>query len=249
MIDWRYTDFFPCSYLPQQQARFIGTLGTHLSVEACEQLIMRGFRRSGAFIYWPDCVGCQQCVPVRIAVERFMPNRTQRKLWRRRDQWVTKTISLKKPVLSDAAQTQCSNPCFYDAHFQLYRRYLQARHDGSEMSGDGVAEYIDYMLVTPMDSVLVEFRHVDTNALVMVSLIDRLPTGLSSVYTFFEPDMPKESLGTFAILWQIEWAKRMNRPYVYLGYYIERCRAMAYKRRFCGVEGLIDGVWQPLDCA
>lgn len=225
-----YTDFFPCSYLKDQKARFIAAYATQEEKTVCEQLSMRGFRRSGKIMYFPACGECRQCVPVRIDVNRFKPNRTQRKLFAKQSRYQVQMVPL----------------VFQQEHFDLYTKYLAARHPASEMTQDSREQYADYMLETPLDSALHEFRDAKTRQLKIVSLIDRLPLGLSAVYTFYDPDNAKESLGTFAILWQIDCAKRLNLPYVYLGFYIAACKAMSYKNTFSGVEGFVNGVWQPL---
>jgi arginine-tRNA-protein transferase len=81
----------------------------------------------------------------------------------------------------------------------------------------------------------------------MVSVIDRLADGLSSVYTFYEPHEPHTSYGTYGILWQIEACRRLRLPYLYLGYWIRDSAKMAYKSRFRPLEARIRGQWQLLD--
>ena len=80
----------------------------------------------------------------------------------------------------------------------------------------------------------------------MVSMIDILDQGISSVYTFFDTAVPASSYGSYSILWQIEQAKILGLPYLYLGYYIRESEKMSYKAKYQPLEGLIDDHWQPL---
>jgi len=136
---------------------------------------------------------------------------------------------------------------FKDEHFELYRRYQAARHLGGGMDRDDADQYRQFLLSSNVDSVLVEFR--DGEALVMLSVIDQIEDGLSAVYTFFDPEREQDSLGVYGVLWQIELARRLELPYLYLGYWIEAAPKMAYKSRYQPLEGLMDGRWQRVERA
>jgi leucyl-tRNA---protein transferase len=217
---------YHCSYLPQLTARSQVATPLHkLDTATYHHLVQLGFRRSGHFVYRPHCSSCQACIPVRVPVARFQPNRLQRRVWRDHQHLTAHIVPF----------------VFQQEHFALYQRYQQARHAGGGMDEDSSDQYQQYLLQSSVHSSLIEFR--EAGVLRMVSIIDCLPDGLSSVYTFFDPESSKRSYGSYGILWQIAYTAALGLPQLYLGYWVEGSPKMAYKINYQPNERLQHGYW------
>lgn len=218
-----------CPYLPGQTSVSM-LLDPHqpVSDSVFSQAVKMGFRRSGELVYRPYCRGCEACVPVRIPVEKFTPNRSQRR-----------TMKTNSDLSLDFLP-----PDYSEAHFQLYCRYQRWKHTGDSMDHSDRERYKSSMLDSTANTALGEFRLGNKVAAVMV--LDVVDDGLSAVYTFFDPEMAARSLGTFAILTLVEQARRVGLSYVYLGYWIEACQKMRYKQNFRPVEAFICDQWVDL---
>lgn len=217
---------FPCVYLPERQA-CSQVLIPHqrLSPWQFGDCLRQGYRRSGGFIYRPQCEGCQACISVRIPVAHFSPSRSQKRSWK-------KYLGLQANVLPLV---------LVDAHAELYQRYQHQRHTGGSMDSNNPDDYVDFMLASPVESRLVEFRDA-AGTIKMVSLMDFTDDGASAVYTFYDPD--DAGLGTYSILWQCAWLRELGGHFLYLGYWIEASAKMRYKQNFQPLEYFQQGAWQ-----
>ena len=216
-----------CSYLPEHDATTLFVDPDYPKDAGIYTLLSQnGFRRSGEHVYRPNCRQCEACVPVRVPVARFHPSRSQRRTLR---------------ANRDLDVSACAGR-FDREHFDLYCRYQKGRHEGGGMDNPTPKQYREFLLSSWADTLLYEFRH--GRRLLAIAVMDRLADGLSAVYTFFEPELAKRSLGTFCILWEIEQARRLGLDWLYLGYWIAESRKMAYKQEFLPQERFLDGRWR-----
>lgn len=221
----------PCPYVAGRTERKIVTELTGIEAEALHDRLSRGgFRRSHNIAYAPVCQGCRSCIPIRVRAGAFAPNRTQRRI-------AATNATLRAYEMPPRATSE---------QFLLFQRYQQARHSDGDMAGMSFYDYRAMVEDTPIETWLVEFRD-ETDRLVGACLTDRLGDGLSAVYSFFAPDLARQSLGTQSILWLIERAAQLALPYVYLGYWVPESPKMAYKAKFRPAEILAGGAWIDID--
>ncbi|WP_439641091.1 arginyltransferase [Nevskia sp.] len=218
-----------CGYLEDRHARsaFVDP-AFPLDPGVYGALLDQGFRRSGDYAYRPMCMNCRACQSARILSQEFVPDRAQRRCWQR-NQDLQLSITLR----------------LTDEHYALYRRYLAARHQNGGMDPEDADAFREFLACGWGATEFWEFRLAQE--LVAVAVIDRVPQGLSAVYTFFDPNRTSRGLGTYAILSQIDRARAESLPHVYLGYWVSGSAKMDYKRRFQPLEVLRGGHWQRLE--
>ena len=231
-LEFRVTRPMACPYLEhtmeQRLAADISTMPRHHNT-----LAKAGFRRVENWVYKPICGGCKACLPIRIPsgdceLGKLKISRNQRRV-------LNKNKDLKRSILPNMSLTE---------HYDLFARYLASRHHDGQMADMDEQGYDEMIASSPIETVLLEYRHSDKVLAVM--LLDLQDDGLSAVYSFFDPDEDQRSLGTFMVLDAAAIAHDMGLDYLYLGYYIKNSRKMQYKSRFKPAEVLINGLWQPL---
>lgn len=230
-----HTAEHPCGYWPQRVARdlVLDPRDPRLA-QWYPQALQWGFRRSGNIVYRPHCQGCRACVAVRIPVDRFQPDRSQRRCLRRNAHVTMRVLPAERT----------------DEQLSLYRRYLTTRHRGGGMDDHGASEFDQFLAGQWNDGRFIELREHAAHGpgrLLAVAVTDVVDTALSAVYTFFDPDEDKRGLGTLAVLKQLQWARTQGHSHLYLGYWIDGHRKMDYKRRFRPLEGFDGRSWRDLD--
>lgn len=219
------TTSLPCPYLPGRLSRN-GVVDCHDNnpMETYNYLIHKGFRRNSHVIYRPFCEPCTDCISTRIQVDQFKTSRSQKRI-------INKNKDLDIRVNHDG---------FKPEYQRLYEHYIESRH--AETNTEGAKDFFQSDWCNTVYGEMYEDER-----LIGVAVIDVMNDGLSAVYTFFDPECTnKRSLGTYAILWQVEYAKELGLPYVYLGYWIQHCDKMNYKNKFQPLEGYIKGEWKSI---
>ncbi|SJZ86038.1 arginyltransferase [Consotaella salsifontis] len=226
----------PCPYLAGRHERKVFT---HLigdrAPELLDLLTQGGFRRSQNIAYRPACERCQACVSVRILVDDFLPSRSMKRV-------LARNADIR-------AEMRPASPT--SEQYSLFRHYLDARHTGGGMSEMSVLDFAMMVEDTQVATQMIEYRRDDPNdpaggrgELIASALTDVMGDGLSMVYSFYDPDFEDRSLGSLMILDHIRRTKALGLPYLYLGYWVEGSRKMAYKIRFQPQEHLTPHGWE-----
>ncbi|MGE4408597.1 arginyltransferase [Pseudomonas sp.] len=218
-----------CSYLPDEQATTLFLDPSQpMDVQVYAELSEMGFRRSGDHLYRPHCQRCSACIPARIPVRARNLNRQQKRILKRNADLQVKSV----------------RPSFSEELYALYATYIERRHADGDMYPPSRDQFNTFLVRDLPFCRFYEFRlH---GRLLAVAVTDVLPNGLSAVYTFYDPDEERRSLGRYAILWQIGEAARLGLEAVYLGYWIKNCRKMNYKTEYRPIELLVNQRWVTL---
>ncbi len=221
----------PCPYLPgRRERKLITELAGAQATAQYTTLSRAGFRRSHQYAYRPACGGCSACIPVRVRAADFEAG-----------------ASLKRVARSNrdlAAVERPAEPT--EEQYQLFDRYIRARHGDGEMAEMTALDYHGMILHSRVETRIAEYRDAG-GKLVAACLFDRLDDGLSAVYSFFDPELEGRSLGNYMVLWLIETARAEARPHVYLGYWIAEAPKMSYKARFRPLEALGGTGWKTVE--
>lgn len=221
----------PCPYLEGRMER---KLFTSLQGDGAQRLndslSKQGFRRSQNVLYRPSCADCAACLSARINVAEFTPSRSQRRTIKR----------------NSRLDRRATSPWATEEQYALFRRYLEDRHAAGGMADMDSFEFAAMIEETPIRTRVVEYLDAEISDLVAVCLTDVFDDGVSMVYSFFDPDAAKTSLGTYIILDHIAIAQEANLPYVYLGYWVPGSTKMGYKASFSGLEVYSGGNWQKM---
>jgi arginine-tRNA-protein transferase len=213
-----------CGYFAERIAQnlVIDPSSPHLP-QIYDLALERGYRRAGGHVYHPQCHQCRACVPARIVVEQFHANRSQRRCLRRNEDLA---LHIEPAV-------------YRDEYFDLYQRYLGARHANGGMDNPDADDFSRFLYTPWSPTLFVELRL--RGKLLAVAVTDFVSSGLSAVYTFYEPEEIGRGLGTYSILRQIELARARSLPHLYLGYWIAKHAKMDYKARFRPLQLLEPG--------
>lgn len=226
-VKFYLTPAHDCSYFNDRDATtlFVDPR-SRLTIEQFTLLTENGFRRSGDYIYRPHCEMCMACQSLRLPIPRFKPSRSQKRVWRKNKDLQVKLV----------------NAAFSEEYYSLYKNYIDTRHKDGDMYPANETQFRSFLLA-PMESCrFIEFRLDST--LLAVAVVDLLPKALSAIYTFYDPAYEDLSLGTYAILWQIDFCKQERLDYLYLGYYIKDSAKMNYKSRFKPFQIYKNDYWQ-----
>jgi arginine-tRNA-protein transferase len=219
----------PCPYFSDRiERRVVTELVGNESQALHDQLTRSGFRRSHGTAYAQACPSCNQCIAIRIRAREFNYSRSQRRIAKRNNELIVNEVS----AIANEEQ------------FILFEAYQASRHAGGDMETMDYSDYQSLLEENTVDTALIEFRHNDH--LIACIIVDKISDGFSAVYSFFDTEFESQrSLGTYMILWLIEHTKALDFDYVYLGFWINNCQKMSYKKNFQPLDCFLSGSWVP----
>ncbi|QIR14763.1 arginyltransferase [Shewanella aestuarii] len=226
---------FDCNYIKGNQEQLLVIQESELDGHLFEQLLAMGFRRNGNAIYKPRCPSCQACQSIRVPVASFTLSKRQKRTLKANQDLHWKVVDKTT-----------------EAHYQLYERYITARHSDGPMYPPSQAQFDDFLLCDWLSVMFIELY--DDDKLIGVAVTDNLTYSLSAIYSYFDPEYQKRSLGSLMILIQCQLARTLAKHFVYLGYQIDVNRKMSYKRQYRPYQILTANGWQngdahtPLSC-
>ncbi len=215
-----------CSYFSDRACTTRAFWAPEIDPRLYHRFMDAGFRRSGRVIYQPICAGCRDCRAIRVPAGEFKPSKSQRRAWRK-----------NQDLAIDFGEAEATA----EKH-DLYERYRSGWHGATEPR-DWEA-FTSFLYDSPVETIEICYRD-GAGKLLGVGICDVCAQSLSSVYFYFDPDHAARGLGTFAALWEINYATRLKIPWYYLGFWVKGCGAMEYKSSFRPCELLgTDGVWR-----
>ena len=216
---------FPCNYIPGNQERLLIVVDKlHGQANRYDYLMHQGFRRSGEQVYRPFCTSCQACQSIKVMVQEFTPSKSQKR-------------SLKKNQHLRLEQSRTPK----EAYYPLFERYINTLHSDGAMYPASPEQYQSFLFTHVCQQYFIELY--DGDKLISVAVTDELPSALSAVYTFYDPNYRKSGLGIYSILQQIHVARALGKEFLYLGYQIDDCQKMNYKTKFYPYQRLYNNQW------
>ncbi|WP_125719485.1 arginyltransferase [Pseudoalteromonas rubra] len=217
---------FDCSYLADKKEQLLVILDSNCYTPSrFETLLSFGFRRSGDQIYRPHCPACHACQSVRVLADAYVPSRSQKRKWNK----INSEFRFEYNTQEQAD------------YYQLYEKYITMRHSDGSMYPPNRLQYESFLFCRWLPITFIELWHKEQ--LIAVAVTDTMPTALSAIYTFFDPDYADLSLGTVMIMAQLEFARQHAKTYLYLGYQIDACPKMRYKQQYLPAQQFKSDVW------
>ena len=231
LLFYSHSENSPCSYLdvPESNSIFLDPR-LDLDSDTLNKLHLNGFRRSGRLIYRPQCPNCSACWSARVINSQFSFSKSQRKVFKRNRNLKFRWIE----------------PVFSEEHFELYERYINGRHKNGDMYPASAEQYTDFLVEGYDSHKILEARDED-NILIGACVVDQFYDGLSAIYSYFDPELARNSLGQLFVLALIQFGQQAGFPYTYLGYYVKGSAKMKYKANYRPLEVFKDNQWQALE--